>query len=276
MLGIFREKRYSPNRVEDDANILKLTAEAVRRRGHHVDLLKPSELNSKTSPQTTFAMCRGPSSLNLLDRWQKIGCTVINSPAAVRNCYRYRTISLLAETPIPIPKTLVIQTSEKLNGQCDLAKGLWVKRGDVHKTHPENVQLIYDRPALEDAFASLRSRWVRKAVLQEHVPGDLIKFYGVLPLGWFKFFYHDGQETNGHPICPEQLRKTGEMAASRLGLQVYGGDIVVDANGYYLIEINNWPSFAMCSEEAAEQIATYLILADQRWNSHEALKWRSA
>ena len=157
MLGIFREERYSPNRVEDDAMILQLTAEALRRRGHPVELLNPSKLSSKTLPQTTFAMCRGPASLNVLEQWEDMGYTVINSPSAIRNCYRHRTMSLLAETPIPIPKTLVIQTSEKLNGQMYLEKGIWVKRGDVHKTHPQDVQLIYDRPALENAFASLRS-----------------------------------------------------------------------------------------------------------------------
>ncbi len=278
MLGIFREERYSPNRVEDDALILQLTAEALRRQGYQVDLIKPHELSPKTPPQTTFAMCRGPRMLNMLGKWEEMGYTVVNSPQAVHNCYRYRTASLLSQTQVPVPKTLVMQTTEKLNGQFDqIETGLWVKRGDVHKTGTNNdVQLIFDRSALEKAFESFRSRWVKQAVLQEHIPGDLIKFYGISSTGWFKYFYHNPEETYGHPFSLDQLKKTAEMAASTLGLQIYGGDIVVAEDGHYLVDINNWPSFALCREEAAEQIASHLMLAGQKWTSTEDLKWKSA
>ncbi len=277
MLGIFREEQYSPNRVEDDALILQLTARALRRQGYQVDLMKPHELSSETPPQTTFTMCRGQNILNTLEKWEAMGHTIINSPQAVHNCYRYRTTHLLSQTPVPVPKTLVMQTSEKLNGQFNnVEKGLWVKRGDVHKTEASDVQLIFDRSSLERAFESFRSRWVKQAVLQEHIPGDLIKFYGILPAGWFRYFYHTPGETFGHPFSLDQIRKTAEMAASKLGLQVYGGDIVVAEDGHYLVDINNWPSFAMCREEAAEEIASYLILAGQKWSSFEGLKWKSA
>ncbi len=277
MIGIFREEVFSPNRVEDDAAILELTAEAVRRQGYQVDLMQPHEVTPKTPPRTTFTMCRGPSILNTLGKWEAMGHTIINSPRAVHNCYRYRTVHLLSQTGVPVPKTLVIQTSEKLNGQFDnMEGGVWVKRGDVHKTQEDDVQLIFDRSSLEKVFESFRSRWVKRAVLQEHISGDLIKFYGIVPLGWFRCFYHTPGQTSGHSFFVDQIRKTAEMAASKLGLQVYGGDIVVAEDGHYLVDINNWPSFAMCREEAAEEIASYLILAAQRWNSHPDLEWKSA
>jgi hypothetical protein len=83
-----------------------------------------------------------------------MGHTIINSPRAVQNCYRYRTVHLLSQTRVPVPKTLVMQTSEKLNGQFDnMEEGVWVKRGDVHKTQEDDVQLIFDRSSLEKVFA---------------------------------------------------------------------------------------------------------------------------
>ncbi len=276
MIGIFREEVFSPNRVEDDAAILRLTAEAVRRRGYDVQLTLPHDLSPDTEPNMAFAMCEGLDSLSLLEKWESEGYTVVNSPTAVKNCYRHRMLKLLNHGTFPVPKTLLIPTSESVNGQFNLSKGVWVKRGDVHSTQPGDVELIFDRPSLERTLESMRSRWVDQAVLQEHVHGDLIKFYGVLPQRWFRHFYHKPEEVKGFPFSLEQIRETAELAALKLGLQVYGGDIVVTEDAHYLIDINSWPSFAICREEAAEQIASCLVKRCRKWEPQAAFQWRSA
>jgi glutathione synthase/RimK-type ligase-like ATP-grasp enzyme len=276
MIGIFREEVFSPNRVEDDAAILRLTAEAVRRRGFDVELAHPREISPETPPQPAFAMCEGLDSLGHLEQWESMGHAVVNSPRAVKNCYRHRMLALLNHGAVPFPKTLLVQTSESVNGQFNLGKGVWVKRGDVHSTQPGDVELIFDRPSLERTLESMRSRWIEQAILQEHVRGDLIKFYGVLPQRWFRHFYHKPEEAKGLPFSPERIRKTAEFAAMRLGLQVYGGDIVVTRNAHFLIDINSWPSFAVCREEAAEQIALCLERRQGKWEPQAALQWRSA
>ena len=276
MIGIFREELFSPNRVEDDAAILQLTAEAVRRRGFDVELIRANELSPETKPRMAFAMCEGLASLKLLEKWESMGYTVVNSPWAVQNCYRHRMLTLLNHGTLPLPKTLLIQTMGSVNGQFNLRKGVWVKRGDVHSTQPGDVELIFDRPSLEKTLASMRSRWVDQAVLQEHVHGDLIKFYGVLPQRWFRHFYHKPEEAKGLPFPLEQIRETAELAALKLGLQVYGGDIVVTENAHYLIDINSWPSFAVCREEAAEQIASCLVHHRRKREPQAAFQRRSA
>lgn len=101
------------------------------------------------------------------------------------------------------------------------------------------------RASLEKTLESLRSRWVDQAVLQEHVHGDLIKFYGVLPQKWFRHFYHRPEEAKGFSFSPEKLRATAETAASRLGL-------------------------------AAEEIAGCLLRRRQKSESGYGLLWRSA
>jgi hypothetical protein len=276
MIGILREEVFSPNRVEDDAAILRLTAEAVRRRGYDVELTHPGDLSPGTEPRMAFAMCEGLESLKLLEKWESMGYAIVNSPRAVKNCYRHRMLELLNHGTLPLPKTLLIQTSECVNGQFNLRRGVWVKRGDVHSTQPGDVELIFDRPSLEKTLGSMRSRWVDQAVLQEHVHGDLIKFYGVHSQGWFRHFYHKPEETMGFPFSLNEIRETAELAALKLGLQVYGGDIVVTEDAHYLIDINSWPSFAICREEAAEQIASCLVQRRQQWEPPGTPQWRSA
>jgi len=276
MIGIYREEVYSPNRVDDDAAILRLTAEALREQGHPVDLMEPQDLHADSRPDMAFAMCEGPRSLRILRNWEARGYPVVNDPRAVENCHRYRMLSLISGTPIPFPKTLLIKTSEHVNGQFELSKGVWVKRGDVHSTHPGDVRLIHDRFSLEDALHSLRERLVMQAVLQEHINGDLVKFYGIPSRGWFRFFYHKPDKVQGHPLLPDKIQKTAEAVAARLGLQVFGGDVVVTEDSHYIIDINSWPSFAVCRQQAAEQIASLLIERHRNRETDAGLQWRSA
>jgi len=266
---------FSPNRVEDDAAILTLTAEALRRGGFCVHLRKPSEITAALHPTVTFAMCEGTRPLRILERWQAIGYPVINNPTAVQNCYRWRMLSLLSGSKIPLPKTLVIRTSEQVNGQFDYGKGVWVKRGDVHSTQDGDVRLIYDRPSLEKALDEFRARWIRQAILQEHVAGDLIKFYGVRRRGWFRYFYNKPDQVVGHPFSPQEIKRTAQLTAAKLGLDIFGGDIVVTEKGHYLIDINSWPSFAPCREEAAEEIATFIIDRVRAVEPFQNLRWGS-
>lgn len=210
----------------------------------------------------TFGMCDGIRPLKILEKWSSQGYPVLNDPKAVQNCYRWRMLSLVAGTTIPLPKTLLIQTSEQVNGQFDLEGGVWVKRGDVHSTQEGDVRLIYDRFSLEKALEDLRTRRIKSAVLQEHIVGDLIKFYGIRTRGWFRYFYHKPAQAIGYPFSPERLQRTVESIAARLGLDIYGGDIVITEKRHYIIDINSWPSFAVCKEEAAEEIA---CLLDERF-----------
>jgi glutathione synthase/RimK-type ligase-like ATP-grasp enzyme len=143
---------------------------------------------------------------------------------------------------------------------------VWVKRGDVHSTQDGDVTFAAGAHEAQQALRLLAARGVRSAVVQDHIPGDLIKFYGIgrerlLPRDgpWFRWFYHKGQHVAGHPFDPEKLADLARRAASALGLEVYGGDVIVsEAGTATVIDLNAWPSFALYREEAAERIASYL------------------
>ena len=95
-------------------------------------------------------------------------------------------------------------------------------------------------------------RGIPFVIAQEHVPGDLVKFYGVRnsarsnDANWFQWFYHGDKGMLGHSFDQARLSKAGHEAAAALGLEVFGGDAVIKANGEpMIIDLNAWPSYAL-------------------------------
>ncbi len=263
--GIFREEAHSPGRESDDAEILRLTAKGLEARGFQVDLKTPDELGVVTDarPRGIFLMCEQRGPLQALGAWEMAGVRAVNNPAAVLNTYRDRMIAQFAEARVPfIPSRLVATSGERVAAP----RPLWVKRADVHNTQEGDVVYAAAAAAVARALEGLAARGIPRAVLQPHVDGDLIKFYGVGPGGgahgeppWFRWFYHKDQQLRGHAFDQRALARLVRQAAGALGLEIYGGDCIATASGeLVLIDLNAWPSFALFREEAASAIAAYL------------------
>ena len=145
---------------------------------------------------------------------------------------------------------------------------VWVKRGDVHNTQEGDVVFAATAATVESALRGMAARGIARAVLQPHVEGDLIKFYGIGAGGgphreppWFRWFYHKDQKLAGHPMDQRALARLVRRAASALGLEVFGGDAIATATGdLVLLDVNAWPSFALYRDEASAAIASYLAL----------------
>jgi hypothetical protein len=143
---------------------------------------------------------------------------------------------------------------------------VWVKRGDVHNTQEGDVVFALTSEEVISALAGLRGRGIPRAVIQAHLGGDLVKFYGVGTVRngdgaapWFRWFYHRDQRLAGYPFDEARLAEVARHAARALGLEIFGGDAIVPADGAFrLIDLNAWPSFALYRDEAAAEIARYL------------------
>ena len=74
-------------------------------------------------------------------------------------------------------------------------------------------------------FATRRIPFV---VAQEHVPGDLVKFYGLRDAiagsdsSWFEWFYHRDHGMLGYSFDVARLRRAALGAAAALGLEIFG------------------------------------------------------
>ena len=263
--GVFREEAHSPGRESDDAEILRLTAKGLEAKGFQVDIKRPDELGVVTDarPRGIFLMCEQPGALQALGAWEAAGVRAVNSPAAVLNTYRDRMIAQFAEARVPFIPSRILATSGE---RVDAPRPLWVKRADVHNTREGDVVYAADAAAAARALDGLAARGIPRAVLQSHVDGDLIKFYGIGPGGgahgeppWFRWFYHKDQQLRGHAFDERTLARLVRRAAGALGLEIYGGDCIATASGeLVLIDLNAWPSFALFRDEAASAIAAYL------------------
>jgi hypothetical protein len=271
-LGIYRELAHSPGRETDDAEILRATAGQLGSLGLDVELKTTEEITEmpdRETPLLVFAMCERPEALDRLESWERRGTLQVNSVKAIRNTYRDRTIPLLLEAGIPFPPSVIVSTRQGARGTSEnsLPAGRWVKRADVHNTTEGDVLFAEDPAAVERALAGLTRRGIPKAVIQEHIAGDLIKFYGVE--GWFQWFYHRDQQLSGYPFDPEALSTISRRAARALGLEIYGGDAIATAEGkIFVIDLNAWPSFALYRATAAQKIAAHLAA---RFRAHAAI-----
>jgi hypothetical protein len=261
--GIYREADHSPLRQDDDAAILQATAAALTARGFEVRLLAPVQAGEALAePEARiFAMCEQPEILNALGRAESAGAVVVNSTAAVRNTYRRRLIESFRQTGVQAPRSSIVAT-DPATPPPDLP--VWVKRQDFHATESSDVLFADCEESWRLALASFAERGMPFVVAQDHVAGDLIKFYGVCPPGvdkapWFVWFYHRDQQLAGHDFDKAALRHEASTAAAALGIEVFGGDAIIDARGQaWIIDVNAWPSFALYREAAANAIADHL------------------
>lgn len=265
--GIYRELAHSPGRETDDAEILRATARELEALGLSVALKSPDELPETEDfaavPANLFVMCERIPIVEKLAAWERRGTRIVNPPSGIRNTDRERTIALFEKHAVAHPKSTLVATG---SGRAAFPGPCWLKRGDVHATDAGDVCFNGDAAALDASLARFAARGIVKAVVQDHVPGDLIKFYGVAALGdrpgrpsWFQWFYHRDQKLSNHAFDHDALAAATTRAALALGLAVYGGDAIVsEGGGISVIDLNAWPSFALFRPVAARHIAALL------------------
>lgn len=260
LLGLYREKQYSPGRHQsNDALLLDQIAHRLREREFSVDLMTLEEANgSRLDAMLVFSMCQGRAALENLAGWEQEGVSIINSPRAALNTHRDRLPALMVDAQIPFPQTHLVNTDESADAHSfDLGAGIWLKRGDVHASVTADVQWIDSLDRLEAGLAEFSQRGINLAALQAHRGGDEIKFYGVVG-GAFFHWYYSGNPSK-HRFDSADLQELGNKAAAAAGLDIFGGDVIVAPTGELtLIDLNDWPSFAPCRERASYAIADFI------------------
>ena len=283
--GVYRELAHSPGRETDDAEILRATAQELIARGFQVELKSPDELPESTDvsaiPTFLFVMCEQARVVEKLAAWERRGTRIVNRPAGIRNTDRERTIGLFRRHGVPFPYSALVETAA---GRAEFRGPCWIKRGDVHATQNGDVSFVEEPAALKEGLARLWQRGIERAVVQDHVAGDLIKFYGVSGFSqddsgpsWFQWFYHRDQMLSNHQFDPQALATATTRAAGALSLDIYGGDAIVSSDGAIsVIDLNAWPSFALFRSVAASRIAALLAAKFSRSTDYSWSPGRSA
>jgi hypothetical protein len=269
--GIKRQTKYSPNHIGNDGMIFNLTAECLRNMNYDVQEYTEAEfiLNGENE-KYIFNMARDKTTIRQLQKREKEGIVTINSGFGVENCTRTAMTRILMGNGIPHPVSIIVDiTEDPTNKLMEMrANSFWIKRGDSHTIHREDVAYARNISEAKSILQEFSFRDIPNAVINEHLVGDLVKFYGVADTSFFYWFYpFDLSQTkfgleavNGSakefPFDVNALKKACDKAGEALNVKIYGGDCVVDANGdFKIIDFNDWPSFAPCRDEAAPYIA---------------------
>lgn len=264
-LGIARELTNSPGRESDDALILKAVLEQVDGLRIGSRFMTPEEADREdlSAYDMILPMCEAYPRLMRLKELEGTPVIMVNPPSSVLSCYRTEMIKAFQGLPqLNFPPTELRPV--KAHGPFrepffDWSPGLWLKRGDVHNTTAKDVVYARDLAEAQAWRLDFERREIQNMVLQRHIDGDLLKFYGVGPGQWFTWFYHDPATARRIPFAIDELAAAAGDAAGSVALEVFGGDAIVSPDSaVHVIDINSWPSFARVREEAARQIAWHL------------------
>ncbi len=145
--------------------------------------------------------------------------------------------------------------------------GIWLKRGVGTAEVAEDTIFCKSESEVAAAMERFHERGISEVCRQAHVPGDLVKFYGVADTDFFYYFYptdtgrskFGSEEHNGkahhYAFAAEAMKAAVDRLAHATGVVVYGGDAIVRADGtFVIIDFNDWPTFSPCREEAASAI----------------------
>ncbi len=276
ILGIQRANEFSPNHINNDSAIFGAVIAELEGRGATVKRLTEQEFfhSHHVDERLIISMVRNKANLAKLQGLERNGVCVINSAFGVERCFRANMTRLLLDNRIPYPESRIISTT--VDSEAALREiGLdhfWVKRGDFHAMHKEDVCFCANLGEGYDLLKEFALRGIPDAVISKHLIGDLVKFYAVRGTSFFYWFYpfdenhvkfdnqQLGEKTMFYNFDLEQLKKIADNAAQLLGIEVYGGDAIIDAEGnMQLIDVNDWPSFAPCRGEAAQHIAERIL-----------------
>ncbi len=290
---IARDECFSPHSEANDLAILKAVEQRLISHGYKPTMLSESSLSNYSLPlgrvgmgahmlsesslsnyslpsgrvgergseaPLYLSMGRHESTLDFLREKERQGIMVINSADGVGMCVcRSRLDELMRCERIPVPP---------IEGEY----GYWLKRGDISAQSHDDIVFAADEQERDSAMRRFHDRGIKQVVVSSHVPGDVVKFYGVEGVGFFRVYYptDDGvtkfgdEQRNGtahhYPFELDHLRHEAERLSRLVGVPVYGGDAVVTEQGQFcIIDFNDWPSFSRCREAAADAITELLI-----------------
>ncbi len=257
LAGVKRQTDYSPNHIENDTLIIQETAAELKKLGANVTIYDEADVpNINIEENFIFSMAQGPNAVEKLIEVEKSGKIIINTPRSVSNCYRTNMTKNLPLNNIPFPKSITVDTNTDSHpsiSEFDSDK-IWIKRGDVHAVHREDVTLVYNDAEKNTLLREFAKRGISKAILQEHIDGDVIKFYAIREEDYFHWYYLNGKYHTEFNLT--ELKNLAMKSAEVLELFIYGGDAIVSPDGKItIIDINDWPSFAPVRNIASKLIA---------------------
>lgn len=190
------------------------------------------------------------------------------------------TLSLLEKANVPVPRFYVFDDEDAMF-QCEpsLQKLLpaWIKVMRHDGARDGDVVFVETPIDADSVVLRFLSESVQDIVATSHVPGDLVKVYVVTDskgeIKFLRWFYPQetgytkfGEEIHNEPLHhysfdEETMREMVRKISIVLELQFFGVDLIVGSDGKMtVIDVNDWPSYSICQDEAANAIARTILV----------------
>lgn len=240
---IGRALRYSPQHIEEDAAILVAVRQQLEMLGYDcLPVIDEDSLTTLPQADVYVSMGRKTETLKYLREAEHNGHLVVNSTEGVTLCnQRARLMRQLEEAGVDVPPLFGKQ-------------GYWVKRADGCRESDADIQYASTHEDAQQIAQKMFLRGIREVEIRAHIDGDWVKCYGVRETTFFHSYRMEQQTTA--VLDESRLHTMLERSAAVAGLDVYGGDAIICPDGrIVLVDLNDWPSFSRCRQEAAEAIA---------------------
>lgn len=277
ILCVARGEEFSPNNIEKDRKILSLVAQRL-----NAQIISESDFLAKRDFSTVKAVVGMERRLKSLIKLQTLPVKSYNSARGIINTATSRelTFTLLNNVGVPVPRFWAFDPEEDEMFMCeDYLQNMlpaWVK-AMRHDGCRENDVVYVETPIQADSeIIRLSAEQAQDIIVMSHVEGDLVKVYAIVSrdgkvefLRWFypqlrgysKFGETSKDPIRYHHFEEAHLQDLVAQIAKTLDIQFFGIDVVVEASGEIkVIDVNDWPSYSICQNEAAEAIASTILV----------------
>lgn len=272
IIVISRAHKYSPNSVERDAAILDEVTRVLQQRGFKVSRYEETHIPPLAPTDIVLSMARSHTALLELAKAEKAGTRIYNKPSSLINATRENLATLMLRQHIDVP-----QYESFVPHNCDdlpaLDFPIWIKQCGTNSLKENDVRYIGNIEEWRIALKTYIETATRELFLNEHIAGDLIKFYGVKDSPFFFWYYataegkfskfgwenHNGGPQR-FPFDEPLFQQMAHKAAEVCHIDIFGGDAIVTKEGrIYIIDFNDFPSFSSCRKDAALAISEHLL-----------------
>lgn len=268
-----------------------LVLDAARRAGHDVELVDPSRLQLELPPTPAGALygADGPLTLpervftrmgssappmahDVLHQLETAGVRCVNQagPLSISRD-KARTFQVLAQAGVPLPQTIVLGRRTPLDSAlARLGPPPWILKlpvgtqgvGVSRVDSPESLRTVVDM------LHGLEQRVLLQRYVEESAGTDIrVLVVGGQALaamrrrarpGEVRSNLHQGGAGEGVALLPEWSR-VAESAASAVGLEVAGVDLLPSRDGPVVCEVNGSPGLEGLQRATGEDLATRVI-----------------
>lgn len=267
--AVYRSHEHSPNLTDADSRIINAASIKLQERGYAIHRYTEAQfIETDITEPAIINMCRKPRSIEKLCRLEAEGKTVINSGHAIRKCTKRKLWEISTANNIETPATVIVGSTDTTLPFSGTFRPCWLKLPDESVTDKDDIIYAGTPAEYREALTRYHSRAITEVLVCEHLEGDLLKFYAVSgdrylytlypkQSGYSKFGYEaNNSDVKFYPYKTERLKEICSIMSRETGITVFGGDCIITPDGKInIIDLNDWPSFSPCAEEASEAIA---------------------